>query len=461
MKYYFIFLMFAFFSTLKAQTLTPEQLKTDLTIVRKALEARHPEMYKYVSQKEFDSLYRSLEDSFSKPMPVQDFYTSMLPLIASLKCGHTKWLPDGRDYYYPFYSDNLFPLKLYFTKGKAYVIGHYTESESPVLAEVISINGNSMKSIISGLLDKLTFADGYSAEGKYFELNNFFSGIYSTHYGIANQYRFEYFNKAHKPETATFSGVNVNAVKAFDEKRHKPDSSPFTFSLIDNEIGWMDINRFYAFPNEPNFNKFLKKSFNELENKKISTLVIDLRGNEGGNEKWGFELYRYLAIDPFRYYNKMSVKKLKKSDFEENISLKYRLLKPFVDRNKMLKLQKPEKSAFRGKVYLLIDGQSYSTATEFASKAKSEGRVIVVGQESAGGYALNTSGFFSIVKLPHSKVELGIPLVGFDMGNSSSKNPMDRGIVPDYEIENLPEDVLSSFDRAKDFVVARIKNNTK
>ena len=460
MKYYFVFLMVAFFSTLKAQTLTPEQLKTDLTIVRKALEVRHPEMYKYVSQKEFDSMYRSLDDSFSKPMSVQDFYISMMPLIASLKCGHTKWLPDGRDYYYPFYSDNLFPLKLCFTKGKAYAIGHYTESESPVLAEVISINGNSIKSIISGLLDKLTFADGYSTEGKYYELNKFFPGIYSTHYGAANQYRIEYFNKAHKPETATFSGVNVNAVKAFDEKRNKPDSSPFTFSLIDNEIGLIDINRFYALPNEPNFHKFLKKTFDELENKRINNLVIDLRGNEGGIEKWGLELYRYLAIDPFRYYNKMSVLKLKKGDFEEKISLKYRLLKPFVDWNEMLKLQKPMKSAFRGKVYLLIDGQSYSTATEFASKAKSEGRAIVVGQESAGGYTLNTSGFFSIVKLPHSKVELGIPLVGFDMGNSSSKNPMDRGIVPDHEIENLPEDVLNSFDRAKDFVIAHIKNST-
>jgi hypothetical protein len=471
MKYIYAILLSALTGTFsKAQMLAPEQLKADVTIVKIALEARHPEMYRYISSEKFNKLLSSIEDSLKRPLSVQDFYIAMYPLISSLKCGHTKWLLKDKDYYYPFHTVDLFPLKLYFVKDKAYVISHYSDVESPVLSEVISINGVSIQNLTSDLLDKLAFADGYSVEGKYYELNNFFPGIYSTIYGTYNQYAIEYLNKAQKPETRTYSGVSLNVIKAFEEKHSRPDLIPYSFSLVNNEIGWMDINRFFSYRGEPDFDKFLKKSFAELKHRNSKTLVIDLRGNEGGNEDWGIALYRYLAKSPFKYYESISVKKLVKGDFQEKLPFLFRLLRPFIDQDKKsfaflgrkwLKIQNPKKDGFSGQVYLLLDGQSYSVTTEFASRAKSDGRAIIIGQESAGGYALNTSGFFSIVTLPNSKIELGIPLLGFNMGNSPSKNPMNRGVVPDYEIEISPEDIVNSHDVVKEFVLTQIKNTSK
>jgi len=471
MKYIYAILLSALTVTFsKAQMLTPEQLTVDITIVKSALEARHPEMYRNISPEKFNTLLSSIKDSLNHPMSVQDFYIAMYPLIGSLKCGHTKWLLKDKDYYYPFHTADLFPLKLYFVKDRAYVISHYSDMEVPVLSEVISINGVSTKKLISDLFGKLAFADGYSVEGKYYELNHFFSGIYSTNYGTSSQYTIEYLNKAQKTEIRSYSGVSLNVIKAFDEKHSRPELIPYSFSLIDNQIGWMDINRFFSYSSEPDFNKFLKKSFAELRLKNIRTLVIDLRGNEGGNEDWGIELYKYLAKSPFNYYENISVKKLVKGDFQEKLPFLFRLLRPFIDQekksfafltHKWLKIQKPKKDGFEGQVYLLIDGQSYSVTTEFASRAKSDGRAIIVGQESAGGYALNTSGFFSIVTLPNSKIELGIPLLGFNMGNNPSKNHMNRGVIPDYEVEIFPEDVVNSHDVTKEFVIKQIKSNSK
>jgi len=471
MKYIYAILLSALTVTFsKAQMLTPEQLKADITIVKSALEARHPEMYRYISAEKFNTLLSSIEVSLNGPMSVQDFYIAMCPLISSLKCGHTKWLLKDKDYYYPFHTVDLFPLKLYFIKDRAYVISHYSNMESPVLSEVITINGISTKNIISDLFGKLAFADGYSVEGKYYELNNFFSGIYSTNYGTSSQYTIEYLNKAQKPETRTYSGVSMDVIKAFDKKHMSAEVLPYSFLLIDSEIGWMDINRFFSYRGEPDFDKFLKKSFAELKLRNIKTLVIDLRGNEGGNEEWGIELYKYLAKNPFKYYENLSVKKVGKVDFQEKLPFLFRLLRPFIDQDKKgfafighkwLKIQTPKKDGFSGQVYLLIDGQSYSVTTEFASQVKSDGRAVIVGQESAGGYALNTSGFFSIVTLPNSKIELGIPLFGFNMGNNPSKNPMNRGVIPDYEIEISPEDVVNSHDVVKEFVMTQIKNNSK
>ncbi len=107
MKFTFTILLVALtFKISLGQTLTPEFLKSDLSIVKNALEARHPEMYRYTTREHFDSLYRSIEDQFSQSMTVPEFYIAVSPLISSLKCGHTKWLLSGKDYYYSFYTTN-------------------------------------------------------------------------------------------------------------------------------------------------------------------------------------------------------------------------------------------------------------------------------------------------------------------------------------------------------------------
>lgn len=463
MKFTFTILLVALtFKISLGQTLNPELLKSDLVIVKNALQARHPEMYRHTTHEHFDSLYQSIESQFNKPMTIAQFYTAVSPLISSLKCGHTKWLLSGKDYYYPFDTINLFPLKLYFTKGKAFVISHYLNQDVPVLSEVIAINGISIENLITRLFKSLSFGDGFSTGGKYYELNNYFPGILSTYIGTSAEYTIEYINPEQKTETKTFAGVSYDAIKSFNDKRNKPEEVPYSFSLVDNKLGWMDINRFYSFKGEPDYDKFLKKSFAELKDKGIENLVIDLRGNEGGNEDWGIELYKFLARNPFRYYESLSVCKMRMANFKEQLPFLVRVLKPFIGPgrksfkllvHKWLKTQKPKKDAFRGKVYLLLDGQSFSVTTELASKAKSDGRVVIIGQESAGGYALNTSGLFSIVTLPHSKVELGIPLFGFNMGNNPTKNPMDRGILPDYEVEMSPADIANGSDPVRDFAI--------
>jgi hypothetical protein len=466
MKFTFTILLVAFtFTVSLGQTLTPKALKSDLVTVKNALESRHPEMYRYTTREHFDSLYRSIESQFSKPMTVPEFYLAVSPLISSIKCGHTKWLLSGKDYYYPFYTTDLFPLRLYFTKGKAFVISHYLNQDAPILSEVVSINGISIENLIARLFRNLAFGDGFSTGGKYYELNNYFPGILSTYVGTSAEYTIEYINPEQRIETKTFSGVSFDAIKSFIDKQKQPDEAPYSFSIIDTRLAWMDINRFYSFRREPDYFKFLKKSFAELTDKNVENLVIDLRGNEGGNEDWGIELYRYLARDTFRYYENLSVCKMRKSDFKEQLPFLVRLLRPFIgpDRksfkllvHKWLKTQKPKKDAFHGKVYLLLDGQSYSVTTEFASKAKSDGRVVVIGQESAGGYALNTSGLFSIVALPNSKVELGIPLFGFSMRNDPAKNPFDCGILPDYEVEKSPADIINGSDPVREFVIKQV-----
>ena len=463
---FLICFLFGYVGHLFGQTLQPEQMKSDVEIFKKALEAKHPEMYRYTSAETFEELFEQVKSSLEREMSVREFYLAMTPLIAALHCGHTKWIVAGEDMYYPFFDADLFPLQLHFEKEKAYVIGHFDGKEVPVSAEVISINGEKTGDIIKNLLPDLSFGDGFSQGGKYYQLNHAFPGIFSTHFGTKPTYDVELLVDG-KIRNLSFEGVSHNQIKAHQDKKPEPEN-PFRFEILESNTAWLDIDRFYAYPNEPDFQKFLKASFEEIQKNNISDLVIDLRGNEGGNESWGIELYKYLAESPFSYYERISVKKKEKLDFEANTSFLFKLASLFNKNGengreftfqKGLKMQKPYKNAFRGNVFLLLDGQSFSVTTEFASRFKSQKRGAIIGTETAGGYAMNTSGFFSIVNLPHSKIDLGIPLLGFHMAGLTESNPKDRGILPDYAIETHAENIQNGIDPVRDFSLELIRKS--
>jgi hypothetical protein len=323
MKYVALFILSVALSVqLKCQMLNPEEMKADFQIFRKALEARHPEMYRYTSRNEFSQLFDQTLYSLNSPMSQREFYVAMTPLVVALRCGHTKWLVRGKDMYYPFFEENLFPLDLYFLDQKAFVTGSFSGEEVPVGGELISLNGENLNQIITRLLNNLSFGDGFSLEGKYYQLNNFFPGIYSTFYGTSQEYEVEIeaegiLWKYH------FKGAGLNEIKLYNQE-DKAEDEPFNLEMIDNTTALLDINRFFTYPGEGNYHKFLKNSFREIESKGINDLIIDLRGNEGGNENWGIELYRYLAREPFRYYDRITIKKEKISDLKFKLPLTYR-----------------------------------------------------------------------------------------------------------------------------------------
>jgi hypothetical protein len=463
---FLMFFLFGYVGLLLGQTLNPDQMKADVEIFKKALEAKHPEMYRYTSEKEFEVMFEDVISDLNREMSVREFYLKMTPVIAALHCGHTKWIVAGKDMYYPFFNADLFPLHLNFEKGKACILGHFEGENVPILAEVTHINGEKMGDILDNLLPKLSFSDGFSSGGKYYQLNHSFPGIFATHYGIQPTYEIEVVHDG-KSQNLSLKGVTHEAIKSYQSNESKHEG-PFQFEILEENTALLDIDRFYAYPDEPDFKKFLKASFGQIQEKKVNNLVIDLRGNEGGNENWGIELYKYLSKTSFSYYDRISVKKKEKLDFEEKTSFLFKLASLFNKNGdhgreftfqKGLKTQKPYKNAFQGNVYLLLDGQSFSVTTEFASRFKSDKRGVIIGSETAGGYAMNTSGFFSIVNLPNANIDLGIPLLGFHMADLSETNPKDRGILPDYPIETHVGDLHSGLDPVMDFTFNLIKTS--
>ncbi|MBN7811979.1 peptidase S41 [Algoriphagus sp. H41] len=434
---------------LSAQELSLDQMREDLGIFRDALETFHPEMYRYTDQKRFSNLFDSLEAQLGSPLSQREFYKLLRPALVALKDGHVKWIVQGQDQHYGFFTEGLFPLQLYFQGESVKVLGHFGGESVPVLAEVKAINGQAIATLRQQLLSGLTYGDGESLGGKYFELNRYFSAFYSTEYGIADTYHVLLSQDGKEWE---WKGAGVG--KAQIEQAFAAEEEPFSFRLLNGWTGLLDINRFYTFKEEPDYGDFLKNSFESLQREGISNLILDLRGNEGGSEKYGIALYRYLAAGKFDYYDFLSTRPNQKVDFPHYTSKLFRLANNFHKKKDGVyrlslapdKTQKPYKNAFSGKVIVLLDGQSFSVTTEFASRAQSDGRAVFVGEETAGGAAVNSSGFFTILTLPNSKIDLGVPRLGFHMANVSPRIDQNRGIVPDVAVITTAEDMLSGRD---------------
>ncbi|UFH52636.1 S41 family peptidase [Spirosoma sp. KNUC1025] len=376
------------------QTITPEQLQRDFTRFRMALNEVHPEMYRYTSKATFDSLFSTTQARLNHPMSQHEFYVTMVPLLVALRDGHIKWIVAGKDEHYPFFTDKLFPLKLYFLGEKAWIAGNYGSVDLPVGAEVMAINGKPIAEIIQTLLPNMTFADGNRIGGKLEDLNHYFSGYYATFIGAPDTFAVTY-RAGSNEKNVTLRPVTEPEIKAYAEKNKPVYKSPFRMEFVNERTAILTIEAFFKESNGLKFKPFVADAFRDIRQKGIQNLVLDLRDNEGGEEPLGVLLYSYLAKQPFQYYDHISVRQKKKFSFPAWTSKLYRMAKFMVVKKRGdgyaftaqrgLKVTKPQKDAYTGKLYVLLNGNSFSVTTEFAARAHADKRATFVGQESGEG----------------------------------------------------------------------------
>ncbi|GAA4417419.1 S41 family peptidase [Nibrella viscosa] len=445
--------------------LTVPQLQEDFSRFRTALEEVHPEMYRYTPKQTYDSLFAATAKQLHQPMSRQAFYVTLNPLVAALHCGHTKWLVAGRDEHYPFHPDRQFPLKLYFLGEQAWVVANYGSGAVPAGAEIVAINGRPMATVIRQLLPRLTFADGNTVNGKYADLNQFFSGFYATFIEAPAVFAITY-KAGNAEKTVSLPATTEQKIREVEQAPKPASQQPFRLTFADNQTAIMTIERFWSMEKQEDYKAFLKNSFKQISQKQIQNLVLDLRNNEGGEEAYGVLLYSYLADKSFRYYDYISVRQKQKYSFKAWTPKFYGILRHLIRKTDNgyvwpyqtgLKAHMPERDAFHGKLYVLLNGSSFSVTTEFAARAHADGRATFIGQETGGGYTVNSSGVFTIVQLPHAKLDLGVPMFGFHMAGADRYPYHDRGIIPDHTVVPTIDDVLSGHDRVMHYTLQLIQ----
>ena len=446
-----------------------KQLQEDFLILRKVLEEVHAGLYRYTDKKTLDANFDAAFKLLNKEMTEREFYPMVTSIVSAIKDGHMSNLPSTE----LMNHLKMFPFNLRFIEGKAYIVSSSNNIITPG-SELLSINRKKMADITRTLLAQLP-ADGDIETSKYWKLNRRFNLFYNFIIEQSDSFEVEYYDAAEKQKKT----INVPAITENEAQvlaRIDDGKTPLRLEFLpESNTARLIIKTFSSAPIKragQDYPKFLEAAFQEIKEKKIQNLIIDLRGNAGGEDEFGSRLFSYLTDKEFRYFdyieastNKISLAQYTDADperdkmFAEELlpgaSGRYRV-KANADSN-LQQVQQPQKNHFDGKVWVLINGRSFSTTADFCSITHYHRRASFIGEEAGGGYYGNNSGYSVRLTLPHTKIRVDIPLWKY-VNAVSGYAHASRGVMPDYPVQPTIQDVLNGVDTEMIYTLSLIKN---
>ena len=194
------------------------------------------------------------------------------------------------------------------------------------------------------------------------------------------------------------------------------------------------------------YTNFLDSCFAELEKNKIKNLIIDLRWNIGGPREYPIYLYSRISEKPFSFCKELittseTVKEKLPLDSEkvfEKLDDNFYVVK---SNARGLGLQSPSQNPYRGKIFLLIDGQSNSASAQFASIFYSNKRGVIIGEEAGGLFTGGTGEHHYYLKLPSSKITVQIPRYRIVLDVDQNKF-YGHGLKPHHEVNESVDQLI-------------------
>ena len=116
----------------------------------------------------------------------------------------------------------------------------------------------------------------------------------------------------------------------------------------------------------------------------------------------------------------------------------------------------PKKERFTGNVYLLVGGATASATSDFASWVDELNLATIIGTETGGSYAGNTSNWEFEVELPNSKFRLNLPLARYL--NNVTEKELGRGVIPSYIVPSSINDKLNDIDTQLNYTLDLVKD---
>jgi C-terminal processing protease CtpA/Prc len=113
--------------------------------------------------------------------------------------------------------------------------------------------------------------------------------------------------------------------------------------------------------------------------------------------------------------------------------------------------QTPAPNPFLGRLFVLIDGGTFSTAADVCAQIRSRTKATFIGEETGGGFEGNTSGLNALIVLPHSGLKLKIHMYGY--WNAVAGGQRGRGTLPDIAAVRTVRDVLAGTDPPLDLAI--------
>jgi len=411
------------------------ELQEDFDTLRELLEKNHPDLYLYRDKQTVDAAFDRARVRIDREMNELEFMILLAPVIDQFHCGHTQ-LAFSREFLARGIPDlKCFPFRLRIIDGKAYVIDNHTEHDAIVKGtEIVAINEERFPRVLERML-RAARADGPGRTGKVYFLNNQPFGLHGIVPERPETYAIRY-RRRHGTGTERLT-VKARTYRslygAFVRNAVAGRKCPFSLKTMDDlGIAVMTVKAFVRTRDCDPF-AFLKRSFTEMADRGIENLVIDVRGNAGGEPKYAADLLAYLIDSPFTYFAKA-------------IPTYARFTRPM----------KPHDTRFKGTVYVLIDGGCFSTTGHFLSLVRHHGLARMIGETSGSSYSCNDNALSAT--LPHTRIRVRVPRSVFETAVEGFERG--KGIRPDHEVKQGIDDFLNGVDTVMEYTLRLIRTRS-
>lgn len=439
---------------------SPLQLKKDAEVLKKVTLAMHPAIGIYHSRtfytKLFDDLINELNDSINQ----KEFRIKIKLLLDEIHCGHTEAL-QSKAYYKEIvkHKHNYSPYFFIPIKNKVFVLASFNKKKDTLLkkgTEIIEINGVAVDSMLR-YCKRFISTDGFNQTGKDHYIQSAFNSFYHSLFG--------------RPDTFTVKYISGKTIKTLKYAAFKTKSIPnipfgsktdslFTryrkakmqYKYLDDQNKTLHL-KIAAFSRKRT-NKAYRRIFRKLKKNKTENLIIDLRNNGGGSLENSYNLLSYLVDTvqtqtlrtplksyPYKKYTKGNVF-FKLMRFGFAIISKKRTIN---DTDNFIYTIKPRKKYhYDKKIFVLINGGSFSASCLVAAYLKVNKQTVFIGEETSGALEGCNAGITPYYTLPNTKIKIRMPV--FRIVHDVSPKITGRGIMPDYVTEYTMKDILNKKD---------------
>jgi hypothetical protein len=444
-------------------------LLKDVDVLEKTYMALHPGLYRYNTRPEIDAAFAELRRKFGQDRTLPDSYLALSEFLATIKCGHT---------YANFFNQpdavakelldkpNKVPFAFRWIKKTMVVTSDATtEHAFPRGTEILAINGTPTARVLAKLMG-VARADGSNdakriadlevlGTSKYEAFDVFFPLYFPS---ASSTYRF----KVRRPGAKRIEMVEAAMISSSARQSGLPALDPmspaWTLTYPKKDVALLEMPTWAMYNRKWDWKAFLQTSFDELAVKSIPNLVIDLRGNEGGDSVGDYILPRLVkekvATENYQRYTRY---RTVPQDLRPNLSTWDpsfydwgKSAQP--DLNGFFKLTRfddlmgsivaPGKTPYRGKVYLLVGPENSSATFEFACQVQRLKLGTLVGRPTGGSLRGINGGAFLFLTLPNSKIEVDVPLIA----QFSADERPDRGLLPDILVQPIAADIAAGRD---------------
>jgi len=459
---------------------SPQQLERDYSLYQHILEQHHPSLYWYTSKDSMDLYFmygrQQLKDSMTEP----EFRKLLSYVTAKINCGHTS-IRNSKAW--SKYSDTvrlgkMFPLSMKVWNDTMLVTANLNRKDSILKrgTMITRINGKEIPTLTDTLFEYIS-TDGYNRTHKYQSLSNrgYFGSLYTLLYGPSEKYTLDYIDSTGQQKSITVPIYNPAADTAgrmmvrppakiprpSKRERRRQQISTIRLLRIDtvNHSAMMTLS---TFGRGYGLKKFFRQSFRALQQKNITHLIVDVRGNGGGSVNNSTQLTRYIARQPFKISDSLFAIR-KRSNYEQYIQHHFwnKLFITLFTRRRNdgnyhfgyfeRHYFRPKKNNhYNGKVYIVTGGNSFSATTLFTGALVKQNNVIVVGEETGGGAYGNSAWLIPYATLPETGVRFRLPLFRLVIDKTVPKNG--RGVQP--EITSFPS--IEAIRRNADFKIETV-----